>query len=191
MGWPQKKPRNRYPGFLKIPVGEYQRALVQILRKDAEDIIEMHGLQATLDDLERRVTQPQEYSTAGRMRGDILAELNAAHPLDVSGTEFNQATERYYRERLLAHHLHDALDFLQQDAMEMDSGRFNSDLNEGLGRILKGRSALAYVRASSAGLISGDLDLADITRLLQLQLSAIQNDAIKCASTGSRRDGQV
>lgn len=187
----QVRPSNRHPGFLKIPVGEYQRALLQILRKDAEDVIEMHSLQATLDDLERRVTQPQEYSTAGRMRGDILAELNATHPLEVSGAEFNQATERYYRERLLAHHLHDALEFLQQDAMDMDSGRCNSELNEDLGHILKGRNALAYVRASGSGLISGNLDLADITRLIQLQLSAIQNDAIKCAPMGSLRSGQT
>ncbi len=187
----QVRPSNRYPGFLKIPVAEYQRALVHILRKDAEDLIEMHGLQGTLNDLERRVTQPQEYSTAGRMRNDILADLNATHPLDVSGTEFNQATERYYRERLRANHLHDALAFLQQDAIEMDSGRYDSDLNEGLGQILKGRSALAYVRESSAGLINDALDLADITRLIQLQLTAIQNDAIGCASIGSRHGGHA
>ncbi len=178
----QVRPSNRYPGFLKIPVAEYQRALLRVLRKDAVDLIEMHGLQDTLVDLERRVTLPQEYSTAGRMRSDILSELNATHPLDVSATEFNQATERYYRERLRASHLHDALAFLEADAADMDGGRYGSGLNATLGRILKGRSALACVRETGAGLINDDLDLAGITRLIHLQLAAIQHDALGCAS---------
>jgi hypothetical protein len=174
----QVRPSNRYPGFLKIPVAEYQRALLRVLRKDAIDLIEMHGLQNTLDDLEQRLMLPQECSTAGRMLGDILSDLNASHPLDVSATEFNQATERYYRERLRVSHLHDALAFLEADALEMDDGRYGTELNPALSRILKGRSALAAIRETRAGLMSGDLDLAGITRLIHLQLAAIQHAAL-------------
>ena len=183
----QVRPSNRYPGFLKIPVNEYQRALVRVLRKDAVELIEMHGLQAVLSDLERRVSLPQEYSTAGRMLNDILSDLNVSHPLHVCGTEFNQATERYYRERLRASHLHDALAFLEADAAEMDGGRYASGLNMALGHILKGRSALGCVRETRAGLLSDNLDLADITRLIHLQLAAIRQSAIDCAPGISRQ----
>jgi hypothetical protein len=116
------------------------------------------------------------------MRSDILSDLNVNHPLDVSGAEFNQATERYYRERLRASHLHDALTMLEADAAKMDGAGYVDESRPALDRALKGRSALACVRESGAGLINDDLDLAGITRLIHLQLAAIRHDALKCAS---------
>ena len=64
----------------------------------------------------------------------------------------------------------------------MDGGGYSSELNQTLGRVLKGRNALACVRATAAGLMNDDVDLAGISRLIFLQLAAMQHDARRCAS---------
>ncbi len=177
---PQARSSNRYPGYLKVPVGAYQRALVRMLRVDAADLIEMHGLTQMMQDLERRLDRPDEYSAAGKIQKDVLADLAVAGPMDVCGTEFNRATEDYYRTTLRVRHLGEALAFLQEDAVAMDNGHgaYAGELRSTLASILKGNEAGAYVRTVGAALVQDTLDLDDITRLIHIQLAAIRHDAL-------------
>ena len=177
---PQVRSSNRYPGYLKVPVAAYQRALVRMLRVDAADLIEMHGLTEMMQDLERRLDRPDEYTAAGKIQKDVLADLAVAGPMDVCGTEFNRATEDYYRTTLRVRHLREALAFLQEDAAAMDNGHgaYSGELRSTLAWVLKRNEAGTYVRAVRTALVQDTLELEDITRLIHVQLAAIRHDAL-------------
>ncbi|MDX2040697.1 MAG: hypothetical protein SF097_05575 [Acidobacteriota bacterium] len=62
----------RYQGFLRVRNDDYCRALLQTLREDAADLIELFGIENTIRDLQARLDAPQEHSAAGKlMRGAL------------------------------------------------------------------------------------------------------------------------
>jgi len=51
----------------------------------------------------------------------ILEELNALSPMQVSGKEFNQAAEHYYRTALRRKYREEGLSFLEEDIWTLDA----------------------------------------------------------------------
>jgi hypothetical protein len=175
------RPSNRHPAYLKVPVVEYQRALLFLLQTDGRELIELHGLQDTVKDLARRLEQPDEAGCAGRMQRDILADLGTNHPMETSANEFNQATERYYREHLRAKHVREAIDFLRADVEAMNSGAglYAGALRAETRFVIQGAGGAAPLHAMDNELLDGRMDTRTIVRAIQLLLLAIRHDALQ------------
>jgi hypothetical protein len=111
---------SRYPGYLRVPLVEYQRALLELLREDAADLVESLGVGDTLADLARRLEEPDLHGAAGRLTAGILDRLGVRDPLGVSAREFNLAAEGYYRDDLRRAQLRAALGELAADLAQLE-----------------------------------------------------------------------
>ncbi|MEI6125842.1 MAG: hypothetical protein WCQ99_04735, partial [Pseudomonadota bacterium] len=110
----------RYPGYIRLYNLEYQKALIEILKEDAADLIEMLQLSATMENLNDRILYPDRLSASGNLTRGILHEANAASPLKLSADEFNSAAEKFYRSSLRKRHMEEALAVLEADCRDAD-----------------------------------------------------------------------
>lgn len=167
---------HRYPGYLRIYRQEYCRALLTVLREDAADLIEMFNFKGLLDDLERRLEQPQQHSAAGRLVKQILG--NKTKPLTQDATEFNRTAEQYYREELRKRHIQQAANFLFDDLKQLESD--TEELNRGLrpvfSGLMQGKSVTSFWSSIQSDLLNDQLGMQPLKRILTMMLLAEQRD---------------
>jgi hypothetical protein len=168
----------RYPGYIRGHHKEYRKALLSILKEDGADLIEAMGLTQTLDDLERRLDEPQGYSALDRLTRGILEKAGAPSPLKISGEGFNQAAERYYRDDLRKAHMEEALGVLQEEFKKLDSHILCEDCfyQSAHKSLLGGRSAAEYLIRVKKDLLEETLPIDGIRKLIHLTLLAIHGN---------------
>jgi len=177
------RPSHRYPVYLRVPIHEYRKALLQVIREDGADLIELMGLHDTMNDLEKRLDEPAGHSAAGRITAGILNEVNASSPLRTNAREFNSGAERYYRTTLRRQHLEEAFGFMIQDCRMLDreQGRLDETLRKDLRAILQGRDAARFVEAAKDDVLSEQADIPTLQRLMNLVLLKVHHDEIMSA----------
>ncbi|MBI9078005.1 MAG: hypothetical protein JEZ02_21590 [Desulfatibacillum sp.] len=165
----------RYPGYLRVHNLEYRLALVKVLNSEAQDLIELMGMEETMQDLEDRIRFPENFSAAGKLTNAILEKGAAKKAMDLSGTEFAQAAEDYYRNDLRLKHMCQAFDFLAKDLEKIDGkatlgrGRYR----EMLRAILDGEGALQFLSRAKHDILHGDAPVAVLGRFLALCILAV------------------
>ncbi len=133
---------HRYPGYARIHNLEYRKALLNILREDAADLIEMLGMRESINELDARLNEPERFSASGRLTSGILNMAGARSALDLSADKFNQAAEKYYRTDLRNRHIREAFGLLREDMMKLEnvSEGLRQDIQYLLHGILKGKT---------------------------------------------------
>jgi hypothetical protein len=151
---------------------QYRLALVDLIRADGSDLIEMFNLQSTMDDLKRKIEESKRYSADGRLTAGILRELGTASPLQSTADEFNLAAERYYRTTLRKRHLKEAMELLAASLREVESGNVCSEAccRETLRYILKDRLPSEFIKSAGAEIVSDDAPLEVVIKAIQLVL---------------------
>jgi len=183
----QVRPSHRYPGYLRVPLQEYRRALVEMLLADGADLIETLNLRGTMDDLMARLEHPDKHSAAGRVTKGILETLNAKSPMDLTARAFNQGAERYYRETLRRQHLMEGLRFLEEDCLQADqkSAGMDERTREALGSVLGGMGAADFLRKVKKDLLEERLPVETLRTLINLVIVTIHHDTARAdAITG-------
>ena len=170
---------HRYPGYLRVYHQDYCKALLQLLREDAADLIEMFGFASLLNDLQQRLEQPQRYSAAGRLVRQIAGE-KGGNPLKMEARDFNQAAEKYYREDLRRQHTQQALHFLLEDLREMESenSRVDAELRPLMKELIQGKSTATFCQAAKQDLLNDQLGSQPLQRLLNLMLLTEYRDRL-------------
>jgi hypothetical protein len=133
------RPSRRYPGYLRVHHREYCRSLLQIIKEDAADLIEIMQLSGTMDDLEKRLEEPDRYSALGKLTRGILAKAKAASPMKMKADDFNRAAEDFYREELRQSHTLEGIQHLEEDLQRIASTACNE--SQTLRGILKSSAA--------------------------------------------------
>jgi hypothetical protein len=177
----------RYPGYVRVYNQEYRRTLLEIIREDGADLIEMMGLQEVLKKLEERINDPQGLSAAGKLTQGILRAANAAAPLNLSGLEFNLAAERYYRQDLRRRHIKEALEVLERAFMKMDSHTLCGDclFKTGLKTILGEKHSQSLLLQAEKDILDDKASETVLGKLIHLTLLTIYSD-IKEFETASK-----
>ena len=171
------RPSHRYPGFLRVYNQEYRKALVRILREDAADIIEMLGLERTMQDLARRIEDPGGYAVSGKLTREILAETGGRSPMGLSAEEFNRAAERRYRNGLRKKHVLEAFRFWEEDFRKTDPELFvDFGRREELSLICGERHALQVIGDAKNDVVEGRASLETLRQLINLMLATVRND---------------
>jgi hypothetical protein len=168
----------RYPGYIRGHHKEYRKALVRILKEDAAALIEAMGLTQTLEDLERRLEEPQRYSALDRLTRGILEKAGVPSPLKASGEDFNRAAEQYYRDDLRKAHMEEALDVLQEEFKKLDSHILCEDCfyQNAHKSLLGGRSAAEYLIRVKKDLLEESLPIDATRKLIHLTLLTIHGN---------------
>lgn len=167
----------RYPGYLRVKVHEYRLALLSLLRREARDLIEMLGLEQTIDSLEQRLVEPERYSAAGKLTQGILSELNATDPMKVPAGEFNRGAERYYRNGLRRRHMMEGIAILEEDFLALDvAAAKGEELERSVLRNAARAGAAPFLTQVREDVIAERLDLERLVSLLNLTLLTVHRD---------------
>ncbi|AQV02926.2 MULTISPECIES: hypothetical protein [Desulfococcus] len=174
------RPSHRYQGFIRVYNLEFRKALVDILRTDAADLVEMMGLSEILADLSDRIEAPETHAAADRLTRSILEEVNVDHPMKLPADVFNTASEQYYRETLRKRHMMESIDFLEQNFIKLDAwaalkrGVFREALAGILG--LGHQGAWEFFQKIRRGIVTEEIDDRSLHQLIQLIILSIHHD---------------
>lgn len=178
----------RYKGYVRVQRQAYCQALVEMIRRDGRELIEQMGLGGMLDDLAARLAAP-EAGAARKLTAGILETAGADHPLELSGTEFNAAAERYYRGPLKNKNINEAFGLLEEDFKAIDAfsawreGTFNKDLYTLLG----GRSAPDFLGGVKRDLLTAQADPETLRTTIQVMLLTLERDRRRQAAGDEER----
>lgn len=176
---------HRYPGYLRIYKHEYCRALISILREDAADLIDMFGLHSLIEDLERKLNDPSHSAAAQLVRNISGRGMNASRAINAS--DFNRSAENYYRNGLRKNHLQQSLNLLWDDLQQIENGEssIDRDLRPLMADIMSGNSLTTYQASFETDLLSDQLGVQPLKRLINLMLLAEERDRRKAEQTFS------
>jgi len=168
----------RYPGYLRVQNHEYCKALLRIIREDAADLIELHDLHGTLNDLEKRLAEPEQFTAAGRLTAGILDEVNARSPMSLKSREFNIGAERYYRGTLRKRHMEEAFGFLEDECRRLDqeSSGLDDEVRKALLFTLQGQGAARFLASIKEDVLLEKADANNLQRLMNLILLTVSNN---------------
>jgi hypothetical protein len=182
---------HRYPGYIRVRLDEYRKALLRIIRRDAFELIELFQAGECLDDLEARLRAPGERSAAGRLTRGILDHAGAAAPLGVPAERFNQAAEQYYRTTLRRKHMEEALDLMEKDLIAIDApgawrqGRYNRPLYH----LLKGAAAGEFLARHRQAILAETASEETLAKLIQLGILTTLRARQRCEAPPSPPPG--
>ncbi len=110
----------RYKGYVRVKIDDYKLALLHILQSDGAALIEQLGLAPQMQSLRQRLTD-NTASTYAKIMAAVECELPRRRtPMKVSASEFNSATERYYRTGLKQKHLSESLAVFIDDCKRLE-----------------------------------------------------------------------
>jgi len=138
----------RYSGYNRIHNIEYRRALLELVRDDAADLIEMLGMRETILDLECRINEPDHYAASGKLTRGILNQVNAKSPMTLPADTFNQAAEKYYRTALRNQHITESFNLLSEDIIKLDrtSSGISHEMRSLLHSILREKNLPSFIQ---------------------------------------------
>lgn len=175
---PGTRMSRRYPGYIRVRHRDFRQALVKMLRTDASDLVEMMDADDVLADLEARLETPGDRSAAGRLTRGILDEAGAKAAMELSGTDFNTAAERFYRGTLRRRQMDRALEMVAEDFRQMDANAaLGRDIfRETLAELLGGGGAWDFLERIRRDVLEETVRDADLVRLIQLVLLSVHGD---------------
>jgi hypothetical protein len=157
-----------------------RKALVDIIRQDAADLIQILNMQDTILDLHLRLTDPENFSAHSKLTKGILDKAGATSPMAISGHEFNSTAEKFYREDLKNRQIAEGFQVLQKDLAKIYSWESwrNGRYNKAFWGILNDMGAEEYLRTRKEEVINGEASVAVLKTLIHLMLVTIhQNKA--------------
>ncbi len=174
---------HRYPGYLRVYNREYRWALVRLIREDAADLVELLNMHETLNDLERRLGDPEHHSAAGRLGSGILGGMNASSPLKVKARDFNSGAEQYYRTTLRQRHMQEAYGFVSDACRSLDREENCADdaLRAALRFTLEGEGSAEFLDKVRDDLLNDQADITTLQRVVNLMLLTVYRDGKQMA----------
>ena len=160
---------SRHRGYLRVPLLQYQLALVRIIEEEGADIIELLQLKSTIADLKKRLLDSNR-QTYGRLLRGITGHDRPAGALGMRAREFNLAAENYYRGTLKQKLLREALDNLRTTCEAKRS------IPESLYETCDGVDLVTFLRELEQPLLNDRLRPAELYRLINVVLTVIANE---------------
>lgn len=177
---PKTRMSRRYNGYIRVYNHEYRKALLRMIRKDGKGLVEMAGMEDTLQDAEERLMYPCEKSASGKIVSSILAKTGAKNPMDLSALEFNQAAESCYREDLRKNQMQKALDSLREDIFRMMNQQspdmVTQEAREHLVSVCANQAPFQFLKEAEKDLLEETLDVNRIMQCIHLVLLSLKQD---------------
>lgn len=181
MKTPGVRASRRYPGYVRIRVGQYLETLVKVLREGTGHLVESFGMNGHFEDLAERLSGRNERSVASRLTGKIAGRAGTKDVFGLGSGEFNLAAERYYRDDLRKEHIRESMTFFTNDLLRLDRGVCAEDitLRAVLEDIVQEKNLVAYLMNVTKDLFEDRLPVQEITRLIRLIVLAEQAEVME------------
>jgi hypothetical protein len=165
----------RYNGYNRIYNIEYRRALLDIIRDDATDIIEMLGMRESIRDLEYRINEPDNFAASGKLTRGILNQANAKSPMNLPAGTFNLAAEKYYRTVLRKQHIMESFDILREDIIKLDQAvsGVSHEMRSLLHSILQEKNPVSFMETAQSEVMRDKAEPETLEKLVYLILAYV------------------
>lgn len=169
------RPSRRYPGYLRVRIPDYRRALAGFLSREAPALIECLGLKETVEDLQWRLEFPESRSAMGKITRGVLDRLGVDDPFKVDAGEFNQGAECYYRDDLRSRMIKDAWTLIERDVSSLRTlpETDTRDAATASAQVLGGRDPLEFIKSIKDSACEEAASLDDVIRGIGLVLTCI------------------
>jgi hypothetical protein len=181
----------RYAGYLRVYNRQFRLALADLILTDGQDLVEMLGLEETMNYLVARLQDPEKMSAQGKLTRGILDELGADSPMSVEATDFNLAAEKYYRTTLRRKHLQEAFAFLEEDmgSLNRELSPVGGDYARAIRYALGEQSPLDFLAAVKQSIFTETVSLEQLRALINLVLAGTAHDIHQCERSAVRSTG--
>jgi hypothetical protein len=172
------RPSRRHPGYVRISIRDYRRAVLAFVREVGADLVESMSMQSTLIELASRCDDKQQ-EASNRLIDSVLGG-SAESVLSVEAREFNRMAEDFYREGLRPEHLREAFSHLREDLATLEK----SEEDESRRRIRHGvrvQDPARFLHDLEQRVPADELSLQEIAALLNLLLVLTEQDARRTA----------
>jgi hypothetical protein len=172
------RPSHRHPGYIRIAISDYRRALLAFLQQTGSDLAEAMNMQPVLAELAERC-QDEERHASKHLENSIVGD-SAKNAMKLEAREFNRAAEDFYRDGLRRLHLGEAVAHLREDVAHLE--RFAC--NETKTRIRHGvrvQDLSRFLQNAEERMLTDDLSLQEIATLLNLMLVLTERDRSQAA----------
>ena len=165
----RQRPSRRYRGYLRIELAAYQRACLEMLRREEGAGNQVSGCATLFDNLEAMLNGAQT-SAASRLSAAIVAKVGrGSDPMRINSEVFNRSAERYYREDLCRLHLENGLTTLLEDAQELDACQ-DSEIGSIKEQLIGSAPAALFIRETGCRLLAGEATDREIHALILVSL---------------------
>jgi hypothetical protein len=185
------RPSKRYQGYVRVPLDKFRIALLELVKEEAADLIEMFGMEDVLKDLSERLSISSGHSASSRLTKGILEEIGTSNPLKVDAKHFNKSAESYYRNSLRIKHIEEAINLLEDDCVELDRVAAEGDslFRSAVASLPGGNGARNFLTAIKSDLLLEKLDSGTVRQLINLMLLSIRHDSEEAKKqTGKERE---
>jgi len=165
----QRRRGSRHRDYLRVYTLDYCLALIELLKQDAGDLIELLNLRSVITDLELRLNDKSQQA-GGKLVNGILGELDRNDALKVEAREWNHAAEEYYRETLRRAHLKESLECLRESVARSSRVALvwrQSGLNN------NGQEAHEYLEEIQPKFLAGSLSPNELSSLMFILLESV------------------
>lgn len=158
----------RYPGYQRVPLAAYRRALLATLAAEAPLLVEEMGAGAALGALQRQLSG-EEPDAAQRLTAGMLARAGSRSVWQLSAAELNAAADDFYREELSRRHREEAWEVVEAELLELERRALGDEgLRRELGRLLGLGSMETFLDAARPWVRGARLSPARVAALIQL-----------------------
>ncbi len=170
---------SRYSGYVRVHNLEYKRALIQIIKRDAADLIELMQLTPVIRDLEARINDAEKSSASHRLTSQILEHAGAASPFRLRAGQFNQAADSYYRNTLRKKHLQEAIGSASEACRKMVAEcNQNMELKQAVEKLLGRMSLENFLEDVRKKILEDRIDMKELGVMIGLMMLMVQNSEI-------------
>lgn len=169
---------HRYPGYTRVLVHEYQRALISLIQTEAPDLVSALNCASILDDLDNRVNAPKTHAAWGRITQGILDGSGKHKPMSMPGRLFNANAEHYYGQTLRKAHVIQGFDLLGTAFEQIDLWARYRDPSSGqaLSQILGSRDILRFLKSMRQDFIDETCAPETLKKFIHLMVLVIGRD---------------
>ena len=161
------RPSRRHPGYVRIAIADYRRALLAFVQQTGSDLAEAMNMQAVLAELAERCQDEQQHASHRLEKGIVGASVRNAMKLEAR--EFNRMAEDFYRHELRRQHLREAIAHLREDVAQLE--RTNSEeIKVSMRHGVRVQDPARFLQDIEERVLSDDLSLLEIAALLNLML---------------------
>jgi hypothetical protein len=174
----------RYSGYIRVYNIEYRRALLEIIRNDAADLIDMLNMKNTLSDLERRINEPDQFAVSGKLTRNILGQTNARSAMSVKAETFNQAAEQYYRTDLRIKHIKESFDLFKKEIAVLPENKavMSHDIRQIMRIVLNDSTLDSFLDMAQKEIMNGSASGDLLEKMLYLILTHIHYKNTDCSN---------
>ncbi len=163
----------RHPGYFRISIRDYRRALLAYISQTACDLAEAMNIQGTLADLVERCNDKQQ-EASHRLLRSVVGD-SAKDALHIEAREFNRMAEDFYRQDLRRQHLREAFLHLRQDFAELERSE-SCEVMRCLRYGVRIHGAPRFLHDVEERVLADDLSPQEIAALLNLLVLLTAHD---------------